>query len=347
MRRIVLSILGLGLVLSSCSNEEQAQAVNAESVTTSSRSAVDLPRYKDCNIMEVLEKQKKDNPGLAKKMENIEKHTQRIIAAKGQQVTAKGKPGGSGGGTTVTPYEGEINIKVVVHILELASAPISQSQIDSQIAVLNEDFNGTNSDLVLAPAEFAAVSGSANMNFVLHAVERKTTTQSVWYADDKAKYASEGGFDAWDSSKYLNIWVVPQLKSGTRTLLGYAQFPGGSSATDGLMIASYCFGTNGTAQSPFDLGRTATHEIGHWLNLRHIWGDGRCNQDDFVADTPTSDAPNYGCPSYPTVNCRSTDMTMNYMDYTDDPCMYMFSEGQVDRMRALFASGGARESLIQ
>ena len=93
-------------------------------------------------------------------------------------------------------------------------------------------------------------------------------------------------------------------------------------------------------------GRTLTHEIGHYLNLRHIWGDGRCRQDDFVEDTPASDGPNYGCPSYPTVNCKSADMTMNYMDYTDDACMYMFTDGQRNRMRAIFQPGGARASML-
>jgi len=89
-----------------------------------------------------------------------------------------------------------------------------------------------------------------------------------------------------------------------------------------------------------------THEVGHWLNLRHIWGDGRCKRDDFVSDTPSSDNPNYGCPSYPTVNCRSNDMTMNYMDYVDDACMYMFSEGQKERMRAIFAAGAPRNGFL-
>ena len=103
----------------------------------------------------------------------------------------------------------------------------------------------------------------------------------------------------------------------------------------------------GGSAAPYNLGRTATHEVGHYLNLRHIWGDGRCRQDDFVTDTPSSDGANYGCPSYPTVNCSSTDMTMNYMDYTDDGCMYMFTDGQRNRMRAIFASGGAREIMIQ
>ena len=113
-----------------------------------------------------------------------------------------------------------------------------------------------------------------------------------------------------------------------------------------MVISPQYFGSQGYVSAPFDKGRTATHEVGHYLNLRHIWGDGRCKRDDFVSDTPSSDGPNYGCPSYPTVNCRTNDMTMNYMDYTDDACMYMFSEGQKARMRALFGAGGVRESML-
>jgi hypothetical protein len=141
---------------------------------------------------------------------------------------------------------------------------------------------------------------------------------------------------------HVNIWVC--IVGGGR--LGYAQFPGGSASTDGVVISPQYFGSQGYVSAPFDEGRTATHEVGHYLNLRHIWGDGRCKKDDFVSDTPSSDGPNYGCPSYPTVNCRSNDMTMNYMDYVDDACMYMFSEGQKTRMRALFANGGARDGMI-
>ena len=98
--------------------------------------------------------------------------------------------------------------------------------------------------------------------------------------------------------------------------------------------------------APFDGGRTTTHEVGHYLNLRHIWGDGRCRQDDYVNDTPSSDRANYGCPSYPTNHCKSNDMTMNYMDYVDDACMYMFSNGQKLRMRSVLESGGARAGLV-
>ncbi len=133
-------------------------------------------------------------------------------------------------------------------------------------------------------------------------------------------------------------------------LLGYAQFPGGKCATDGVVVLYSSVGgpnSKGTATS-YDLGRTATHEVGHWLNLRHIWGDASCG-DDLVSDTPTSQTANYGCPAYPHVTCSNGpngDMFMNYMDYTDDACMYMFSNGQAARMNAIFASGGARVSML-
>ena len=155
------------------------------------------------------------------------------------------------------------------------------------------------------------------------------------------KFSSQGGMDATDPAHYLNFWIC-EIGGG---ILGYAQFPGGALESDGVVIGSDYFGEN-AAGGQYGHGRTATHEVGHWLNLRHIWGDGRCKQDDFVADTPSSDGANYGCPTYPTVNCRSNDMTMNYMDYVDDNCMYMFTVGQNDRMRSIFGTGGARESFV-
>jgi len=141
---------------------------------------------------------------------------------------------------------------------------------------------------------------------------------------------------------------VCDISGGT---LGYAQFPGGSASTDGVVCDYQYFGTNGTATAPFNKGRTATHEVGHWLNLRHIWGDDGtgCTGSDQVTDTPNAAGPNYGCPAFPTVTCSNGpngDMFMNYMDYTDDACMFMFSSGQVSRMQALFATGGARASLL-
>ena len=121
-------------------------------------------------------------------------------------------------------------------------------------------------------------------------------------------------------------------------VLGYPQFPGGPAATDGVVIDTRAFGTGGTAVPPFDLGRTATHEVSHYLNLRHIWADTEnCSGCDFVADTPNAAGPNYGTPAFLTVSCGNGpngDMSMNYMDYVDDAAMVLFTAQQVLRMRA-------------
>jgi hypothetical protein len=133
-------------------------------------------------------------------------------------------------------------------------------------------------------------------------------------------------------------------------ILGYAQFPGGAASTDGVVLQFNTVGSRTTPGSgaPYNLGRTATHEVGHWLNLRHIWGDANCGSD-LVSDTPTHQTSNGGCPAYPKTNtCAGggTEMTMNYMDYTNDVCMYMFSAGQKARAQALFATGGFRVGLL-
>jgi hypothetical protein len=293
---------------------------------------------KDCQSMVVLNRQLEENPGLYKKMYDIEYQTRKIT-------TAKGKPGSGGGDTPIDPVDdglGVLNIPVVVHVIYSNSQEnISNAQIASQIAVLNEDFSATNGDLGLIPAEFAGNVGDSQIKFTLNYVNRVSSSRTSWGTRNEMKYASNGGADVVDPANNLNIWVC-NIGGG---ILGYAQFPGGAEATDGVVISPQYFGNTGFVSAPFDQGRTATHEVGHYLNLRHIWGDGRCRQDDFVSDTPSSDGPNYGCPSYPTVNCKSNDMTMNYMDYTNDDCMYMFSEGQKQRMRALFTAGGSREAL--
>jgi hypothetical protein len=130
-------------------------------------------------------------------------------------------------------------------------------------------------------------------------------------------------------------------------VLGYSSLPGGPADKDGIVISSMVFGTFNTI-SPFNKGRTATHEIGHWLNLKHIWGDGFCG-DDKVDDTPNQESANRGCPGGEKITCGTSahgDMYMNFMDLTDDACMYMFTLGQKERMRALFAQGGPRNSLV-
>ena len=294
-----------------------------------------------CHSMNNLAFRLENNPGLSKKMYDIEYNTRKAIALK---ANAKGKPGGGsggGGGTTPTIYTGAITIPVVINIIESSPGKVTDAQINSQIAILNEDFNNNNSRTSGIPSEFAAAVADIDITFTRSAVIRKTSSVSSWGTNDAMKFASQGGIDATDTANNLNIWVC-EIGGG---ILGYAQFPGGASATDGVVIGTDFFGET-NAGGIYGHGRTATHEVGHWLNLRHIWGDGRCNRDDFVADTPISDAPNYNCPSYPTVNCRSTDMTMNYMDYVQDDCMYMFTNGQNDRMRALFVSGGPREGFV-
>jgi hypothetical protein len=154
------------------------------------------------------------------------------------------------------------------------------------------------------------------------------------------KKTNQGGIAPTSPTTKLNLWSCT-IGGG---ILGYAQFPGGSSATDGVVIDSKYFGLSGSANAPYNLGRTGTHEVGHWMNLRHIWGDATCGSD-LVSDTPTHNTANYGVPAYPHYStCSGTpvEMTMNYMDYTDDNAMYMFSNGQKSRMAAIFVSGGPR-----
>jgi len=242
---------------------------------------------------------------------------------------------------------GITRIPAVVHVVwNTALQNISDAQIQSQINVLNQDFRRTNADSGQVPAVWQSIRGDARIEFFLATTDpngnptngiTRTQTQvaSFSQAGNPVKFAATGGAAAWPADQYLNIWVC-QLGGG---LLGYAQFPGGPADTDGVVILHSAFGTTGTAAAPFDRGRSATHEIGHWLNLFHIWGDDGtgCGGSDEVGDTPNAGGPNYGCPTFPSVTCGNGlngDMFMNYMDYTDDACMYMFTVGQVARMQA-------------
>lgn len=251
-----------------------------------------------------------------------------------------------------------VTIPVVVHVVyKTAAENVSDAQIQSQIDVLNADFRKLNADVSKVPAAFQALVADCEVQFCLAkrtpsgavttGIERKATTKkSFSYSNNGVKSVSTGGLAAWDATQYLNLWVCT-LSNST---LGYAQFPGGALATDGVVILNKALGTVGTAAAPFDKGRTATHEVGHWLNLRHIWGDdsGACTGSDQVSDTPNQGAENYGCPLPTKASCSNGgDMFMNYMDYTDDACMYMFSAGQKARMQATLIAGGSRYSITQ
>jgi hypothetical protein len=243
-------------------------------------------------------------------------------------------------------------IPVVIHVLyRTASENISDEQIYSQMTSVNEDFRALNSDLSSLPSNFESLVSDIQIEFCLAQVDpngnsttginRVSTNQNSFSYNNDMKFSSSGGVDAWDTDSYLNIWVC-----NLDNLLGYAQFPGGDASTDGVVVANTAFGSTGIAEAPYNLGRTLTHEIGHWLNLRHIWGDAYCG-DDFVDDTPTHQEANYGCPSYPQQSCGNGpdgDLFMNYMDYTEDACMYMFTNGQRTRMTSALLN--SRSSLL-
>ncbi len=249
-----------------------------------------------------------------------------------------------------------IIIPVVVHILYKDGIQnISTSQVLSQIDALNKDFSRTNIDALNTPAVFAGLAADVKIKFCLARIDpqgrstngiiRKSTGTATFLADDAMKFSAAGGDNAWDSKRYLNIWVCKLFGRS----LGYATYPGGPADRDGIVIAYDVFGTSGTVRAPFDKGRTATHEIGHWLGLKHTWGDANCGNDG-VADTPPQQAYNSGCPGFPRISSCSVnangDMFMNFMDFTDDACMNMFTQGQKSKMRSLFASGGQRNTFL-
>ena len=227
-----------------------------------------------------------------------------------------------------------VTIKTVVNVVyKTTEQNISDAQIKSQFKAMNKDFRATNPDRNQTPTPWKGLVSDVRLQFKLVKVTRTKTTKSGFGVDDAVKKASTGGIAPFSPKTHLNLWVCA-LTGG---LLGYAQFPGGPQATDGVVINYRAFGTIGTAEAPFDKGRTATHEIGHYFNLRHIWGDTPdCSGSDMVADTPNCAGPNFGTPSWPVVTCNNGpngDMFMNYMDYTDDKAMFMFTAQQVIRMR--------------
>lgn len=291
-------------------------------------------RERVCHTMGNLDRLMHEKPKMAQRMALIEKQTETYV----RQVQAN----------PAQRSQLVVTIPVVFHILyNTAAENISEAQVMSQLDILNEDFRRLNADQdnVWSQAadtqiEFCLASQDPNGN-PTDGILRVPTNLTSFGTNDAMKFTSQGGSDAWPASDYMNFWVCDLGSS----LLGYAQFPGGPASTDGIVCNYTATGSTGTASAPFDLGRTATHEVGHYLNLRHIWGDGGCGASDFVDDTPDSDGPNYGC-ALGSAACGTTDMVQNYMDYSDDACMNLFTQGQSDRMNALFAPGGARASLV-
>lgn len=289
----------------------------------------------------------------------------------------------SGASYRLADPNGIIIIPVVVHVLHRNEAVgtglnISLAQIQSQIDVLNEDFRRLNANRTNTPPAFTGVASDYNFEFRLacqdpngnasNGVTRRFTNRSGFTYTSSGngpnensigiKMTNTDGEDPWPTDRYLNIWVG-NFTDGT---LGYATWPADFATNpnvDGVVISTTAMGRTGNVTAPYDGGRTATHEVGHWLNLRHIWGDATCG-DDFVADTPVQQDRNFGCPTFPLIaansaqrwfgpRCNATDpssMFMNYMDYTDDNCMNIFTNGQRLRGRAIFAAGGPRATFL-
>jgi hypothetical protein len=306
---------------------------------------------RNCGSTDYRQQQLIAHPSLAGAISAIEQFTHTQLQRSSVAVTGTIPDGTKNGSSVPSLY----TIPVVVHILYNSAAQnISDAQVESQIAVLNADYQKMNADTADVPAYFRSLAVNCGFRFVLaqadtngnatNGIVRKHTNTGSFTINDAVKYSAQGGDDAWDRDRYLNIWVC-NLSGNT---LGYSSIPGGLKETDGVVITYTAFGTRGTAAAPFNLGRTATHEIGHWLNMIHVWGDADCG-DDEVADTPPQQQATYGDPSGIIVSCNNApygNMYMDYMDFTDDIGMHMFTYDQRDRMRTLFAEGGFRYPLL-
>ena len=254
-----------------------------------------------------------------------------------------------------------LRIPIVVHVLyqdtPTDESNISNEKILSQIAVLNKDYRKNNSDLSNTPTEFKSVIADINIEFEMASVDPNglptqgvTRTQDLTYGDSsKIPFSDQGGKDAWPTDQYLNIWLIDGAnRHGKVRVAGRGQFPGGDPLTDGVIVAYQAFGTIAPLafSQELHLGRTTTHEIGHWLNLRHIDGGYSCEKDDGVSDTPLTSTGFSKHPSYPMYSCGSSDMFMNFMTPSvADNELLMFTQGQKDRIHAVFLPNGGRHNL--
>ena len=274
--------------------------------------------------------------------------------------------------TAATTY----TLPVVVHIVYDGEAVgtglnISQAQVQSQLDVLNEDYRNRNANGAAVPSPFQPLRADAQFQFVLaqrdpagrplaepgidrvdrNALGFTAPPYAQSYLDDTIKPATD-----WNPDQYVNIWVT----SLSNNILGYAQFPdntaglaglsplGGAANTDGVVLLYSAFGRVGTLTAPYDQGRTLTHELGHFLGLRHTWGDDNCG-DDYCADTPTQQGPDYGCPGFPHVTCSNGpngDLFQDFLDYSNDACMALFSQDQKGRMQDVMAAGTPRRAIL-
>ncbi|SEH46406.1 zinc metalloprotease [Chryseobacterium culicis] len=336
MKKFLFGALVLGL-MSACNTDS---LTNQNEIPQDQEPAIAGALKRSCPSEELRAQMLQKNPSLRLKAEEIEARTQNFVNdLKVGKVLA----------------DGTVEIPVVFNVIYNTSAQnVSDARIAEQIAVLNADYGATNSDINKIPSAFQPVAaGDVKIRFKLVATNRKQNSKTGWKSNlEEMKKASTGGIDATDVNKNMNIWVVNSIldENGQAGTLGYAYYPENAGQWyDGLVIGYQYIGKTG-ASAPFNLGRTVTHEVGHYLNLPHLWGssDAGC-QTDYSNDTPVSPGPNYGNPTYPLNRVcggvSRSQMFMNYMDYVDDKSMVMFSANQKTRMQAVVAASGPRSGL--
>lgn len=250
----------------------------------------------------------------------------------------------------------EVTIPIVFHIVYSSEEEkVSEQQVRTQIQALNRDFSNLEYKIqhpadTLEGFSKLAVDTEIRFCFAGETPNNKTTSgitytyipKQSWIDNDAIKNKKDG-VSPWKPDRYLNVWVASL--DGTS---GYAQMPGGPDKTDGIVIDYRYFGIGGTSVSPYDQGKTLTHLVGSYLGLYELWSEDNYCNDDYVTDTPIHSSPNFGCPGYEHVSLclgNVVEMTMNFMDNTDDNCQYMFTAGQKIRMQANLSKGGAREKL--
>lgn len=306
-----------------------------------------LAAQRNCGSMEHLHEQIQQSPEMRQRRADSEERIQKLLA----EPRAK---------TVIT-------IPVVFHIIHNGDAVgvdenLSDALISAQLAQMNADFSLSNADVSSIPMAFLPLAANTSIQFCLAAstpdcqptngINRVNGGQATWTRSQIQNTLKPNTI--WDRDEYLNIWTVV-FNASENGLLGYAQFPGGPAATDGVVVTYTSVGSLALPNpdgGDYDSGRTMTHEIGHWLNLYHIWGDDEndantCAGSDLVSDTPNQAVASGGCPNFPQVSCANGpngDMFMNYMDYSDDDCLNMFSVGQGDRMYVVL-DGGDRSTL--
>ncbi|MCW3118700.1 MAG: Pregnancy-associated plasma protein-A [Chitinophagaceae bacterium] len=304
--------------------------------------AKQLVAQRRCASLQYAQQAIRVDPSLQTRQQNMEKFIQSRL---------KNPPYNT---SNSRPALSTIRIPVIVHIVyHQQEENISDEAVANQLAALNRDYQRKNADSSHTPDVFKAVAGDCKIEFelakvdpqgrVTNGIERIYSPITKWVIDgDKVKFKVEYGADSWDARFYMNIWVC-----NLDDLLGYSSVPGEDEKKDGIVI-NYTVFNDLNDGAPFNSGRTAVHETGHWLSLKHLWGDADCGSDE-VTDTPPQAGFTSGCPGGLRISCGNSpngDMYMNFMDYTNDPCMNLFTNGQRDRMRTLFEPGGLRNSLL-